>query len=254
MDNFTFQTVTADNVAETGICCVKDKQSPAFRAKVDWFRDEQNKGLQIVLALDQAGKQIGFIEFIPSELAWRPVQAKNYFFIQCVAVYKKEAREKGLGSSLIQQCEKMAQANGKSGLCTMVSHGPWMANRSLFEKCGFEFIEKLDRFELLVKYFDKPAEPPKLINWQKQQGKYKAWHLVYADQCPWHESSVTALKQVAKEQNIELEITKLHTPIEARQAPSGFGTFSLLHKGKLLADHYISKTRFLNILKKEMQP
>jgi GNAT superfamily N-acetyltransferase len=209
--------------------------------------------LQIVLALDQTGKQIGFIEFMPSELAWRPVQAKKYYFIQCIAVYKKDARERGLGSALIQQCEDIARVKGKAGLCTMVSNGPWIAHRSLFEKSGFGYAEKLERFELLVKYFDKTVEPPKLIDWRKKQNKFKAWQLLYANQCTWHENAVTALKQAAKEQNIELNITKLGTPFEAQQAPSGFGTFSLLHKGKLLTDHYISKTRFLTILKKEMQ-
>ncbi len=253
METFTFQTVTADSVAEAGICCVKDKQSPAYRAKVDWFLDKQNKGLQIISALDQSGKQIAFIEFIPSELAWRPVQANNYFFIHCIAVYKKEAREKGLGSALIQQCEKAARENGKSGLCTMSSDGPWMANRSLFKKCGFEAVEKLGRYELLVKSFETSYETPKFIDWTRVQDKYNGWHLVYADQCPWHENAVTALKNAAKENNIELKISKLLTADEAKHAPSGFGAFSLMHNGKLLADHYISKTRFMNILKKELQ-
>jgi L-amino acid N-acyltransferase YncA len=252
MDTFTFQVVTAANVAETGICCVKDVKSPAYRAKIDWFMDKQNKGLQIIAALDQAGKQIGFIEFLPSELAWRPVKASNYYFIHCIAVYKKEAREKGLGSALLQQCEKSAREAGKSGLCSMCSDGPWMATRSLFEKNGFESVEKLGRYELIVKAFDIAAELPGFIDWQQQQAKYKGWHLLYADQCPWHENAVIALKQTAIDKNIELKITKLHTPLEARQAPSGFGTFSLIHDGKLLADHYISKTRFMNILQKEL--
>lgn len=253
METFTFQTVTADNVAEAGICCVKDKDSPAFRAKVDWFIDKQNKGLQIIMALDHFGKQIGFIEFIPSELAWRPVQANNYFFIHCIAVYKKEAREKGLGSALIQECEEVAREKGKSGLCTMSSDGPWMANRSLFENYGFEAVEKLGRYELLVKSFETSSETPKFINWNKEQAKYDGWNLVYADQCPWHENAVTALKNAAEENNIEMKINKLLTADEAQHAPSGFGTFSLIHNGKLLADHYISKTRFSNILKKELQ-
>lgn len=252
MDNFTFQAVTADNVAEAGICCVKDIQSPAYRAKIDWFKDKQNKGLQIISALDQSGKQIGFIEFIPSELAWRPVKASNYYFIHCIAVYKKEAREKGLGSALIQQCEKTARENHKSGICTMSSDGPWMANRNLFVKYGFEIVEKLGRYELVVKSFDTATETPKFIDWTREQAKYKGWNLVYADQCPWHENAVTALKNAAKENNIELKINKLLTPSEAQHAPSGFGTFSLIHNGKLLADHYISKTRFMNILKKEL--
>jgi hypothetical protein len=48
---------------------------------------------------------------------------------------------------------------------------------------------------------------------------------------------------------ITLTVKKLATPKEAQKAPSGFGTFSLIKDGKLLADHYISRTRFENILK-----
>jgi hypothetical protein len=45
---------------------------------------------------------------------------------------------------------------------------------------------------------------------------------------------------------------KIALDSEGKQlAPSGFGTFSLLKDGKLLEDHYISRTRFENILKKE---
>ena len=40
---------------------------------------------------------------------------------------------------------------------------------------------------------------------------------------------------------------------EAKNAPSGYGVFNLLHDGKLLEDHYLSATRFKNILKKELK-
>lgn len=35
-------------------------------------------------------------------------------------------------------------------------------------------------------------------------------------------------------------------------APSIYATFNLINNGKLLADHYISLTRFNNIIKKEL--
>ena len=48
---------------------------------------------------------------------------------------------------------------------------------------------------------------------------------------------------------MDLKVTKLETAQEAKNAPSGFGVFNLLHDGKLLEDHYLSATRFKNILK-----
>lgn len=250
-DNINILDVTADNVSEVGIYCIKDKKSPGYDAKVEWFKTKMNKGLKIKIATDNAGKQIGFIEYIPSELAWRPIKADNFYFIQCIALFVKDAKEKGVGSYLIQQCESDAMKNGKSGICAMSSDGPWMANKTLYEKNNFSVAEKLDRFELMVKSFDTKAKTPKFLNWTEEQKKYKGWHLVYSDQCPWHEKSITDIKQSAIDNEIKLKVIKLQTPKEAQNAPSGFGTFSLIKDGELLADHYISRTRFENILKQE---
>ena len=61
-----------------------------------------------------------------------------------------------------------------------------------------------------------------------------------------------ALLNTALDFGIDLNITKLSNATEAKKAPSGYGVFSLLHNGKLIEDHYLSATRFRNILKKEL--
>ena len=93
---------------------------------------------------------------------------------------------------------------------------------------------------------------PNLIDWTKNLKNYEGWHLLYSDQCPWHGKSVDAIKEVTEENNIDLTIKKITSSEEAKQMPSGFGVFNLIHNGKLLEDHYISQTRFKNILKKEL--
>lgn len=243
--------VTAKNVAEIGTFCIKDKKAPGYNAKVEWFKAKLNEGLKINIATDHDGKQLGFIEYLPSEIAWRPVKADNYLFIQCILLIAKEAKENGIGSLLIQQCEEDAKKNKKSGICTMSSKGPWIADRLLFEKNNFVVADHIDRFELMVKSFDNTNAQPCFIDWTKAQSKYKGWNLVYADQCPWHQKSITDLQLSAKEHGIELKVEKLNTPKDAQNAPSGFGTFTLIKDGKLIADHYISSTRFENIVRKE---
>jgi GNAT superfamily N-acetyltransferase len=250
-DQINILDVTKDNVFEVGIYCIKDKKSPGYHAKVEWFKTKLNKGLKIKIATDNKGKQVGFIEYIPSRFAWRPIKADNYFFIQCIALFVKEAKDKGIGSFLIQLCEQDAKENKKSGICAMSSEGPWIANKSLYEKNKFTIADSLDRFELMVKSFDNEKTKPCFIDWTKQQSKYSGWNLVYSDQCPWHEKSILDIQQSAVDNGIELSVKKLKTPKEAQRAPSGFGTFSLIKDGKLLADHYISRTRFENILRQE---
>jgi len=245
--------VTTDNVDEVGVYCIKDKKSPGRNNKVEWFKNKINQGLRMKIATDDQGKQLGFIEYIPSELAWRPINARNYYFIQCIGLFAKEARNKGIGTTLLGICEQEARQNNRAGICTMTSEGPWIANKSLFEKNGFVIAGKLGRFELLYKRLDDESPVPQLYNWIKQQEKYKGWNLIYADQCPWHYKSITDIQHSAKDNGIKLRVIKLTTPREAQNAPSGFGTFTLINDGRLLADHNISRTRFENILKKEKQ-
>ena len=94
------------------------------------------------------------------------------------------------------------------------------------------------------------AENPEFLDWSANQKEYQGWHLFYADQCPWHQKSVTDLLNTAMDFDIDLKIHEIKTALEAKNAPSGYGTFGLLHDGKLVSDHYISATRFRNILKK----
>jgi GNAT superfamily N-acetyltransferase len=250
-DKINIVDVTFDNASEAGIYCIKDKKSPGYHAKVQWFKSKINKGLKIKIATDGKGKQLGFIEYIPSELSWRPIKANNYLFIQCIALFDKDAKDRGIGSLLIQQCEQDAKNSKKSGICAMSSDGPWIANKSLYEKNKFTIADRLDRFELMVKSLDNGKTKPCFNDWTKQQAKYFGWNIIYSDQCPWHEKSITDIQNAAIENGIKLTVKKIKTPKEAQSAPSGFGTFSLIKDGKLLADHYISRTRFENIIKQE---
>jgi SAM-dependent methyltransferase len=45
---------------------------------------------------------------------------------------------------------------------------------------------------------------------------YTDWNLVYADQCPWHEKSVVALQETARDFAIPLKIHKIRSSLKAR--------------------------------------
>jgi N-acetylglutamate synthase-like GNAT family acetyltransferase len=244
--------VTPQNVHQETLFCIKDIKKPGFDSKRKWFEKRYKEGLRLRILKDEADKMIGFVEFTPALQAWRPINADNFMFIHCIVVYSKKDRNKGYGSLLIEEAEKDAKALNLSGLCVMTSNGSWLADKTLFEKNGFIHIEKKDRFELLSKKWNLKSKDPKLYNWTKQQKKYKGWHLVYADQCPWHYKSAFDLLNIAMDYGVDLKITKINTAEEAKKSPSGYGTFNLLYNGKLIEDHYVSATRFRNILKKEL--
>ena len=252
MNNLKLVEVTPENVMEHALFCVKNVKSEGFKSKKNWFQQSYKEGLRIKILYNDDGKQIGYIEYVPAEFAWRPINASGYMFIHCMFVYAKKDKDKGYGSFLVKTCEEDARKQNMKGVCVMTSNGTFITDKRLFQKNGYTETDKLERFELMVKKFNPESKNPQLIDWTKDRDKYKGWHLLYADQCPWHHKSVEALKEVAKEVGLDLKIKKITTWQEAKKAPSGFGVFSLLYNGKLLEDHYLSATRFMNILKKEL--
>ncbi len=243
--------VDLQNLEIEGIFCIKDKKSIGYKQKLSWYQSEYEKGLRIFIAKDSNAKQIGFIEAIPAEFAWRPIHATDFMFIQCLVIFSKEFRGQNIASELIKAVEDYSRASKKKGICVLSSNGPWMANSNIFQKNGFTHIESKDRFDLNVKYFNEAKSEAKILDFIAKQKDYPNWHLLYSDQCPWHDKSARDLMAYANEIGIKLEVTKIDY-LEAQNGPSGFGTFSLLYNGKLLADHYISKTRFISIVKKEL--
>lgn len=245
--------VTPENLSKETLFCSKDVKSPGFQAKSKWFEQRINEGLRLKILKNDLDKPIAFIEYIPSEYAWRPVKADNFFFIHCMFVYSNKDKQLGNGSLLLDICKKDALQQSVNGICTMTSNGPWVTNQSLFKRNEFSQVDERGRFELMSLKLKPEASDPFLIDWTMQQSKYHGWNLIYSDQCPWNEKSAHTLKDTASRYDVELKITKLNNALEAQQAPSGFAVFSLLKDGKLLEDHYLSETRFKSILEKELQ-
>lgn len=248
MVQFDIIKVTPENVETYGIGCIRDKKHPGYRAKVQWFIEQYKKGLTIRIAHHQ-GKQAGFIEYVPGEHAWRPVQAAGYLFIHCIWVYGKEHLNIGIGSELLKHCIADARNGEYSGVAVVTSEGSWMAGNNLFKKYGFETVEKKGRFELLAHNFHS-SPSPSFLDWKADTNHHRGLELIFAHQCPANAKSVNDIREIARIAGIKLNIKEITNDREAQNAPTGFGVFQLLHEGDILADHYVSGTRFKNIIKK----
>lgn len=243
--------VTPDNAAKEGLFCIKNAHYPGFKLKLEWLKNRQQEGLQLKL-LKVNGETVGFIEYVPGEYAWRPVEAGGYLFIHCMWVFPNKNLGKGYGSILLSECEKDAKAGGKRGVAVVASKGSWMSSPEIYEKNGFESVEEKDRFILMTKVFGN-FQRPSFLNWEENLNHYQGLNLVYANQCPLFIKSVDEMKATARALGHELKVKVMESPEEIRKAASGYGVYSLIYNGKLLADHYISNTRFKNILTKELQ-
>jgi hypothetical protein len=99
----------------------------------------------------------------------------------------------------------------------------------------------------------KKGPLPQFKDWEQQLHNYKGLHVIYANQCPWVARSIKDLTEIAAKHGLELQVTELKTAQDAQNAPSLYAVFNLVYNGKLLVDHYVSNTRFQNIIKKELQ-
>lgn len=250
MNKIDFIEVSEENVKTEGLFCLKNPKNPGFGLKIDWLIKRRNEGLKLKL-LKINGETAGFIEYVPAEYAWRPVKAEGYLFIHCLWVYPKEFYKQGFASRLIDHSFEDAEKQGLNGVVVMVSDGSWMASREVFVRNGFVEVDKKERFELLVKKI-RDVPNPGFANWELERLKYSGLNLILAHQCPLFIKSVDEMKKTALELGYELNAVVLNSAGEAQKAPSGYGVYSLLYNDRLLADHYVSNTRFKNILTKEL--
>ena len=249
-DDISLVKVNLDNYEQEGIGCIVNKKHPGYSTKTQWMKDRFSEGLEILL-LKKGKTMLGFIEYIPIEHVWRPVEGQNYMFIHCLWIYKSDMFGQGLGSYLVNECLKESEKLGKVGVAAVASDGSWLTDMRIYLKNGFEFIEKLERFDLVACSFQKSKEP-KIIDWRPNLKKYKGLHLIYADQCPMFAKCIPEIKDFAAENGLEININRINSSAEAKASPSGYGTFCLIYDGEIIADHYISKTRFKNIVTKEL--
>lgn len=247
-------SLNAENISEYKPLCFLNPKNEGYLKKHEWSIKRFKEGMRIKqLYFEGEKKAAAFIEYIPGEYAWRAVDAKGYMFIHCIWISANKNKGKGYGSLLINECIKDAEKEGLNGVAALTSEGAFMAGKNLFLKNGFSSIAKAKpSFELMVRS-KKNDNLPKFMDWEKQLEKYKGLNFVYSDQCPWVARSINELGKIAKEKGVKVNVIELKTAQDAQNAPSLYGVFNLVYNGKLLANHYISGRRFMNILDKELK-
>ncbi len=250
----TIVDVNEKNISRYPAACFMNPASEGYQTKLVWLNKRFSEGLKIkLLYFENDRKCHGFIEYIPGENAWRAVEAPGYLFIHCLWVSPNKVKNKGYGSLLLNECIKEAEKQGKHGVAVVASDSAFMAKKDLFLKNGFQAVETSGMFTLLVKPLKK-GPLPKFRDWEKQLGKYKGLNIVYSNQCPWVARFVKEINEIIQTKGLRIKITELRTARQAQDAPSIYGVFTLLQNGGILADHYISQRRFLNIMEKGLPP
>ena len=107
--------ITKDNIDEEHICCaMSGKQSVA---KKEWLKQRFEEGL-VFYRSEERGKC--FIEYIPAENAWVPIEADGYLYINCLWV-SGSMKGHGYSNDLLDACIRDAKTQGRKGLCILSS-------------------------------------------------------------------------------------------------------------------------------------
>ena len=253
----TFETeiidVSMDNLSEhPQVVCFINPKHEFYHKKIDWFKEQFKNGLKIkLLYIKNEKKPVGFIEYIPGEFCWRSVNAQGYMFIHCLWTNGKKYQHQGLGQQLLAEVER--DAKGMAGIAVVTSDKSFMTTGEIFVKNGYQKIEDSGKDQLMVKQLKK-GPLPSVNDWQSELEKYQGLYMVYSRQCPWVARFIEEVKPFLEKEKLDPKIVELKTPAEAQKAPSLYSVFNLIYNGKILADRYISTTRFMNIVQKDIRP
>jgi hypothetical protein len=88
-DKILLEKVGPANLCECGIGCLTNRKNQGFQSKVEWLQQRFTEGLRFLLFRDGEGRPLGFLEYVPGEYAWRPVDASGWLFVHCLWVYAR---------------------------------------------------------------------------------------------------------------------------------------------------------------------
>jgi len=238
--------ITDENLDKEHICCVMGlEKDPQVASKKAWLRERIGEGL-VFLKADVRGKC--FIEYIPAEYAWVPIEADGYMHINCFWVCGS-LQGQGHGSELLNRCIQDAKLKDKLGL-TVISSArkkPFLSDPKYLAKKGFRLADTAGPyFELLYLPFSDDAAVPKFKKSAKEPAKdIKGFILYYTQGCPFTAKYVPLLEKCAKANNIPLTVIKINSRKEAQSAPMAWTNYALFYNGKFITNEILTEKKFL---------
>lgn len=243
--------LTKENLAAEHICCaISNNNDVQVASKKAWLADRLDEGL-VFLKSTERGKC--FIEYIPAENAWNPLDAPGYIYIDCLWV-SGSLKGHGYSDDLLGACIRDAKRQGRKGLCILSSakKKPFLADPKFLKHKGFEVCDEADNgIQLWYLPFDENAEKPRFKECARHPHvEGKGYVLYYTSQCPFNARYVPILEKVAEEQGVAFRAVHLRSREEAQNAPTPVTTYALFLDGAYLTNEQMNDKRFLKLLGK----
>ena len=236
--------ITKDNIGREHICCaMSGKQSVV---KKEWLKQRFEEGL-VFYRSEERGKC--FIEYIPAENAWVPMEAPGYLYINCLWV-SGSMKGHGYSNDLLDECIRDAKTQGRKGICILSSEKrkkEFLADPKYLAYKGFALADTSD-CGITLQYLPlaPEAEPPRFRECARHpEVAEDGFVLYYTDQCPFTYYWVPRVEEAARAHNIPLKVIHITDKESARNVPAPVTTYALFRDGKFVTQSIQSDKKFL---------
>jgi len=245
--------VNENNIDREHICCaITDKKGEnCVASKKEWMRERFSDGL-VFKKLDARGKV--FIEYIPAERAWAPINADGYMYINCLWVSGKYQGQ-GYANALLDQCIADSKAKGKDGLVILSSDRkrPFLSDPRFLKHKGFAVCDRAEPyFQLLYLPFRDGVMTPRFKDCCRA-GRIgeKGLALYYTNQCPFTDKYAPLIAGIARDRGAAFSLHKIESMEAAQNAHSPFTTYSFFYDGTFVTNEIFSEKKFSKYLEKK---
>lgn len=243
--------ITGDNLEREHICCaIAANNDCQVLSKKAWLRDRLDEGL-VFLKGDVRGKC--FIEYIPAENAWAPIQAEGYMYIDCLWV-SGQFKGHGYSTLLLDECIRDSREKGRRGLAILSSKKKlgFLSDHKYMEHKGFMPADTAQPyFELMYLPFEAGAEKP-AFRPQAKEAEHadmpEGFSLYYTSQCPFTAKYVPLLEETARARGASMKAVHILTAEQAQAAPCPYTAFSLFYNGRFITHEILSEKKFEKLL------
>lgn len=244
-------TITKENLEQEHICCaISNNEDIQVSSKKVWLADRLKDGL-VFKKCNIRGKC--FIEYIPAEKAWTPIEADGYMYINCLWV-SGQFKGQGYSNLLLEECITDSKQKGKKGLVILSSKKKqsFLSDPKYLNYKGFVLADTANpTFELRYLPFEREADRPRFKDHVKNPHTAEdGFQLYYTNQCPFTAKYVPIIEETAKARNAPLQVIKIETTAQAQNAPAPTTTFSLFYNGEFITNEILSEKKFDKICAK----
>ena len=244
--------VTKDNIETEHICCaISNNNDVQVASKKSWLKDRFDDGLVFLKSVER-GKC--FIEYIPAENAWAPIDADSYMYIDCLWV-SGSFKGHGYSNDLLGACVEDSKQKREKGLCILSSSKkfPFLADSKFLKYKGFSVCDEAENgIQLWYLPFDPNAAKPQFRACaRKAQIDLDGYVLYYTHQCPFNAKYVPIVEATAKEHGVAFKAILIDRKEDAQNAPTPITTYALFHNGSYLTNEQMNDKKFLKLIEKQ---